>query len=645
MKWGPNRYEAFRDFTRYDIQRSFDERQPLELKWRQLLEVYRAPLQVGLRRFPFEGASNYTYPLMAQNVDPILARLLRTIHAPTNLWTITALNAEWAHTAKPVQDFLTYIDDHFLRMHDVNYRVLMEMCKLGTAVYKTGWKYEAHRVQGYDQAMTRRSLIREYNQPIVDQVHMANFLLPPEALAIDPEAQGGAQWVAERFRFRPEALEAIAKAQEPVLPNFDPEAVARVMTYQEPAPTLYEQRVQQLDNMSGAYSRRWRRPVEIWEVHARFDTTGNGYEDDIIVLWHHPTRTILRAIYNPYAHGKRPYHAARYVRGDGFYGIGLGEQLQSWQLMMTDILNYDIDKVLLEHAPMLIAKEGANILPNETFYPGKTIFVQDPSKDFMPFRWSQGGNQEVLGLLSYIQEGAKARSGLTDLQFGSVGAVPSRTPATTVQALLQEGNTRFDMMIQDLRLNALGPVGLQVLQNIVQQVGSPKANPDGGRKFVEMAAMVLGQKPGELVDQLIQLPSERVEQGLGVELTATSGTNNKELQRQSYLALLQVFGQWGPQLIQLGQLAQEAGPTPLGQIAVELFDGARDLLQRVLEQFDIRNPDDILPNLSAALAAQQQAQTGGQPLSAGPGGLAQLAGAPVGVTGAAAVPSFAGSAS
>jgi hypothetical protein len=182
-------------------------------------------------------------------------------------------------------------------------------------------------------------------------------------------------------------------------------------------------------------------------------------------------------------------------------------------------------------------------------------------------------------------------------------------------------------------------VGLQTLQNIVQQVGQPRSNP-AAQRYIELAAQVLGQKPGELVDALISLPSERVEQGLGVELTATSGTNNKELQRQSYLALLQVFGQWGPQLIQLGQLAQQSGGTPLGQIAVELFDGARELLQRILEQFDIRNPDDILPNLSAALAAQAP-QGGGAPAGAQPGGLAAVAGAPIGVTGAAAVPQVA----
>lgn len=628
VKWGAERREVFRDYMRYDLQRAYDERQPLERVWRSYLETYRAAPAPGLRRFPFEGASNYTYPLMAMNTDPIIARLIRTIHAPANLWTVTALNEQWVPVAKPSQDFLQYIDFSMLHMLDVNYRVLLEMLKLGTAVYKVGWKYQKNKVMGYDQSQSAVKLIRQVNQPIVDQVHMANFFVPPEAYSIDPDDQYGASWVAERIRIQPEELEPMGKAQEPYLPNFDKDALAIILKFEETAPTLYEQQVQQLDQMSGAFSRRWRRPIELYEVWARFDTTGNGFQEDIVVLWHQPTRTILRATYNPYSHGKRPYHAARYVRGDGFYGIGLGEQTKMWQGMVTDVLNYDIDKILLTHAPMIIAKEGANILPNEPFYPTKTIFVQDPSKDIAPFFLTdKAGNMDIAGLLSYLQEGAKQRTGLTDLQFGSVGAVPSRTPATTIQALLQEGNTRFDMIIQDLRINALGRVGSQTLQNIVQQVGNKVNNPDGS-SFLQLAAMTLGQHPGQFVQQLLSMPSEQIEMGLGVELTATSGTNNKELQRQSYLALLQVFGQWGPQLVQLATVAQQTAGTPVGIVALQLFDGARELLQRILEQFDIRNPDDIIPNLQAAIQAVQ-AQAQGQPLSPVAAGAQPLAGAPV----------------
>src|SRR5438445_6186670 len=167
VKWGPERREVFRDYMRYDLQRAWDERQPLERIWRGYLEVYRSPEPAALRRFPFEGASNYTFPLCAMNVDPILARLIRTIHAPSNLWTVTALNEQWVPVAKPAQDYLQYIDFSLLHMLDVNYRTLLEMLKLGTAIYKCGWKYQKNDVTGYDASLRRTRLVRQKNQPLV----------------------------------------------------------------------------------------------------------------------------------------------------------------------------------------------------------------------------------------------------------------------------------------------------------------------------------------------------------------------------------------------------------------------------------------------------------------------------------------------
>ena len=125
------------------------------------------------------------------------------------------------------------------------------------------------------------------------------------------------------------------------------------------------------------------------------------------------------------------------------------------------------------------------------------------------------------------------------------------------------------------------------------------------------------------------MPFESIEMGLGVELTATSGTNNQELQKQNLLALLQLFGQWGPQLVQLAQVASGAAGTPIGQTAAELFDGARELILRVLEQFDIRDPEQIAPGSLEALIGAQGSLANGQQISpmAGQGGNPQAGGA------------------
>ena len=122
--------------------------------------------------------------------------------------------------------------------------------------------------------------------------------------------------------------------------------------------------------------------------------------------------------------------------------------------------------------------------------------------------------------------------------------------------------------------------------------------------------MILGMPEGQYVAQALQIPTESIELGIGVSLTATSGSSNKELQRQSNLALLQLYAQLGPQFLQLAQIAQGAASTPLGEVATQLFNGGRELMLRVMEQFDVRNPEELIPNVSALLSAQTQMGAG-----------------------------------
>lgn len=623
VKWGPGRLDACKQFLDFDLRRALSARGSLELIWQNWLDQYRAPVSKGIASYPFEGASNITVPVTAMNVDPVLARWMRTIHAAPNVWTLSALNERWVDTAKPLQDYLEVIDGRILKMFDVNYRVFMETLKLGTGIYKTGWQFERRSKMGYDDQKQRARLIETINKPFVDHVPLVNFLLPPEAAAIEPDQQGGAQWVAERHRWRPSVLETMGKGQEPFLPNFDSELIKKVVKYEESSPTIREQTVADLDRLSISNSTAHNKPIEVWEVHARFDTTGDGVEDDIVVLFHLPSLSILRATYEPV--GSRPYSAIRYLRGDGFYGVGIGEQAEVWQSVISRVLNFDIDKILLSNAPMLRVGPNANVVPDEPIFPGKQWHV---GKDELePFFLTAPGSFDIAGLRGYLGDQVKQRTGLTDLQFGSVGALPSRTPATTVQSLLQEGNTRLDLSIADLRESGLSEVGMRILQNLQVQTTDPLNNPEGGR-YLQLAQSVLGQPEGQQVAQALTMPGEPIETGVGVRLTATSGTSNKELMKQSNLALMQIVTQMGPGFIELAQAAQMGGL--VGQTAVQLFQGGAELLTRLLEQFDVRNPEEIVPSLQANLGAlQSMAQ--GQPIN--PLAFGQGGGGPQGMAG------------
>jgi len=616
VAWKGKSRELCKQFLHQEIDRAASQSEPLRKHWRGYLEQYRAPIDSGIAHYPFEGASNYTMPVMASDVDPILADYMANIHGPENLWSLKALNERWIDIAKPLQDYMTWLDKMLIKMRRVNKRVFIEMLKLGTSIYKTGWQYERRATMGYDGSKNRSRLTRLINRPVVDHVSLSNFLIPPEAREIDPDLQGGAHWVAERHEMRPLQLKTMGKGQEPFLPNFDKEAVDRVVQYSMTTRTEHDTVIGQLDEVETSMSLLNERPIEFWEVHMRWDTTGNGVEDDIVVFFHMDSMEILRATYATLPN--RPYSVVRFLDGDGFYGIGLGEQTELWQDVISNVVNFDMDKLLLAHTPMWGVKEGANVVPDEPIFPGKQWHLADPAADLVPKFMVAPGNFDIMNFLGFLDAMKTQRTGRSELHGGGMSNLPSRTPATTVQTMMSRSNTRFDMSIGDMREGGLAEVGLRVLQNLQAQIADPVSNPEG-QDYLAVAAMVLGEPEGTYVNQALQIPMEAIELGLGVQLTATSEVNNKELMRQSNLALLQIMTQLGPGFIQLAQVAAQGGP--VGQTASQLFEGARQLVARVLEQFDVRNPEEIIPSLNAQVGAVSQMQGGGQinPLNQGGG--------------------------
>src|SRR5690348_16171998 len=204
-------------------------------------------------------------------------------------------------------------------MQLVNERVNLEKYKLGTGIYKTSWNYEKRNVWTYNDRGEVIRAQRVTGRPVVDHVKCADFVLPPYSYAIQPDDQGGAPWVAERLRINVDRLRSLAFASEPFAPNWDPDAVNFILKFVESNQPLHDIKIQDLDylklgetrqldfdksakestkNLDGRYARKF--DVELWEVHARFPTGGQGIgidpsrpaqkdvdsQDDIIVWYH-----------------------------------------------------------------------------------------------------------------------------------------------------------------------------------------------------------------------------------------------------------------------------------------------------------------------------------------------------------------------
>lgn len=607
ITFGADRKAQFTEYLCTDITRALMDRGALERKWAMWLDQYRAPANTAIKDFPWHGASNRTLPFTAMNADPLIARFVTTLHAPPNLWSLQPLNERWVDVAKPMQDYLQYMDERTLHMYDVDYRAIVEFIKLGTCIYKTGWFFERRKKLGYDQTGQLVPQDEFLSNPFVDHVSLVDFLLPPEALHIQADMQGGAQWVAERFWMRQGEFLARAQGQEPYLPNYDPAAVDLVKRFVESSRSVggeVEDTRYRLDNNIPSHLRR----IELFEAHCRFDCTGEGTVDDVVAVVHLPSRTLLRVIVNPYRHGKRPYTAARYFRGDGFYGIGECEQSEVFQEMLTLLWNYQMDNVLAVNAPMLGVKLGANVVANEPIYPLKIWALDDPSTDIREVKLSEV-YPSLSNFSAIIQAWGERRTGINDVQLGNIESLPSRTPATSMMSMLQEGNRRFDLSLKELR-DAMDEIGLRTLQNMQQFMSNPIQNPQAVYQL-QMAIMALGEPEGSFVASMLTMPLEDIEAGIGVAVTATSGSVNKEVEKQAWIALAGLNAQFGQQYLTLAQILgnpqlQLMAPVVV-QCAAQVFKGTSEIQRRLLEQFDIRNPEEILVN--AAVLIDTAAQT------------------------------------
>ncbi|KKK82302.1 hypothetical protein LCGC14_2804750, partial [marine sediment metagenome] len=408
---------------------------------------------------PYEGASNAMLPLIATDVDQLYAKFLQTVHAPKNIWSVSPRNERWIEAAKPMEDYLTMLDHSLLDMKSVNEKVFLEMTKLGTGIYKTGWRFEQRNVKQYDENGQLVDAVKRVAFPYVDHVRLIDFLLPGYAYSIDPDAQGGAWWIAERMEIRPEKLRGWADAEEPWLPGMDKEGIKDVLGFVERNQKDYDTTIRHQQYEKRAFTvtptdedfdrdRQTQtsvstgdplfRKITLWEIHARYETQKNQF-NDVVITYHMPTRRILRAILNPYDHGKRPYEVVRYFPGDGFYGIGVCEQKEVFQDLQSDLFNFTMDNILLVNSRGIVAREGGNILPGEPVYPWKIWFTQgDVGDEFDSFAMADiyPSLPQTYELLNAIGE---RRTSIGDLQLGNLQSLPSRTPATTTQALLEEG--------------------------------------------------------------------------------------------------------------------------------------------------------------------------------------------------------------
>ena len=361
--------------------------------------------------------------------------------------------------------------------------------------------------------------------------------------------------------------------------------------------------------------------VPFVRVFAREDTDNDGILEQIEFLIHVESRKIVKINWSKYSHMKRPLVMFAFKWREGTWmAIGVPEMLFNSQRVMNEIVRDMLDNNKVANTKLFAARANGVIAADEPMFPGRTIMMEDVQKDFAAVDMGSGKLSTSLQDLSIMQAWAERRDGMTDFNLGRERS--SRTPATTMLALLEEGNERVVAIISRQR-KAQGEIWTQIHQLYAQN-----GEADGLDKIVGV----------ERAEQLRTVWSNMdvldIRKKLVMNARVSTGELNRAIKRQETTQLMGQLDAYHQKIVQIAQIVRSTDDPVLRALAISMARSGQFLMKRILNTYDIKDHDDMNPDLSGALealppglpipeggnanpAAQvQQAQ--GQPPNAGP---------------------------
>ena len=599
VEFAPGRREEFLHWIQHELQMTLGDRADLEREWENRILAWRAKVTDTELDFPYPGASNLELPLTAIHSDPVYADLMQSVHTPEDYWSPTARRKDTVDLTAPLRRAMTQLERQFLKMRRVNGKAFLDDVIQGTAFYWDGWASEKRGRRRYQPDGSSRREILSISEPSIRHVPLQRVFFPAYAWSLDFDAPGGTKWIAQEFRWSKEEFDRYRQGSAE-LPGFDREAADAVMNRY----TDEDEKVRRQTQTDDKFRPFAEQHIKAYEVWARFDTQGDGVYEDIVATIQLDGPWMLRAIYFPNSHGKHPFHAVNYLPGFGIYGIGMAEVDEWAQEAGSQLLNAQIDNARLANTRMFSAPLGQMYgQQNASVFPGKVWYL-GPDEAIGEVKLSELYPSGFV-LLQNMMQFAELRSGVSELRQGNLSGLPSRTPATSLLSILREGNKRFDMVHSSIR-DVHSEMGLRMLQNLAQRA---QEDPMKWGSFFNNS---IGPEDSQKVMQVLLNPSvDDIEEAFGITVTATSAQVNKEVEKQSFIGMLQIAQQIYGALVQTAMLLAQVKDPLVQETGKAAFASGVDILAQLFERFDVKNPSEHLGNLEA-IASSLQASQGGQ---------------------------------
>ncbi len=551
------RLVEFAGFLSTEWEDSKSARRPVETRWTEALRLYEAIPKSATRNTPIENAPNIEIPLGAIASDAIYAQMVDQVYNIVPIITARETNAQWTEHTKAFQRFMNFGHANEFNTRVASENSFLDTIQLGTGIYYIPW---------VESVVRQRSRIIRHASPRIFSIPIEDFFVP-----------GGSFDDLQRARWN--GMRTMLTRGE-----MSERALAGRWDVRAAMPAGKKNFVRsERERLGGIAGQQGITDLfEVMNFFIDYDIDGDGFLEDLFVVYDVTSRSIMRVQYNPF--DKRPFEAMRYqLRAHLFYGIGVIEMLRSFQEEVTELHNYRLANQLLANTRMFAAKPGST-MSNTPIYPGKVIETPDPQADIKEIRisdiYASAPQAEII-----VMQLAERRVGLDSL--ASPRQNMNRTPATTALSQIQQLNRRFTPAFDAMRLGTAAAVqqcAVRYQERILE----------GDTNVRDHIVQVMGSKDGNLVIELLQSPE--FEDEVSVELTASSATINRQMDRQDMVQFVSIMTQYYQGMLQLIQLSQSPEATPLvKKTALSIAEKAGEVIDRVVRTYDqIRDPQRLM---------------------------------------------------
>jgi hypothetical protein len=560
-------YDSLSDWATCEYRDALLSRRGYEIQLDEYDRQYEQVPKVAKKTFPWDGASNLEVPLGATHVDTIVSRIEDAYFA-TQPWVICrSLNGKYEANCAALQDYMNTIT-----LPASGYRAekavdLLQTAKLGTSFQFLTYETIDKHVMGVDG---KRLIINVHEGPVQQTIHPRHLITPPDTRSIER-----ARWMAIRsFKTWGEISDNVNRG------IYDRAAVEAIegSGITNTKDTARERR--QGLRRSGKL-RQW----EIVSMCCLYQDQAYSIADDLWLDFHYPSGTILRAIYNPWLHFQWPFNHSVYMfREDAFLGLGIMAMLNALQQEITDIHNYCLDNMLAANTVMILAK--ANSVANIDISPMGLLEYKGNKDDIRIERLGSAISGQQVGEAA-AHAMAESRTGAADGSVNRIspssGLSSSRTPATTTMALIGESNKRFALAIENNKRADSRLLMQHAL--LLKQYWSRQ------RRLADLWDM----DKARLIEELFTLDIDAFRHGVIIEVTASSLTINKELERNNLLVLGDFMQKYYQTFISYLTLLSQY--PALDEVIRKILNGAARFVEQVLRTFDIKDPESYIPSI------------------------------------------------